>query len=112
MKIRVAPEGRDGVYLCEKNEAVKYVESFPEEQIHNFIMGGPCLLGADWDKESVIEEINRSERIAILTGDALKDNYRHSLSVISNNKLYMFDIGEITDKDLEIVSMEEINQGE
>ncbi len=104
MKIKVKPEGRDGVYLCEKEEAIKYVKSFPEEQIHNFITSGLALLGAGWKKDSVIKEINRSERVAILTGDALKQNFRHSLSVISNNKLYLFDIGEITDKDLEINS--------
>ena len=60
------------------------------------------MTGADWDKNSVIEKIKQSERIAILTGISLKNNLRHSLSMIVENKLYMFDIGEITEKDLDI----------
>ena len=106
MDIRVRPEGREDVYLVEKKDIIKWLKKYREKKIHNFIGAGPMAIGADWDKGSVIEKIKRSDRIAILTGEALKGNLRHALSVIAKNKLYMFDIGEITETDLDII-MEE-----
>ena len=103
-KIKVKPEGRDGVWLIDTVEALKLVNNFPDEMIHNFLPGAFGVIGADWDKESVIEKINNSERVGLLTGDALKQNYRHALSVIEKNKLYMFDVGEITERDLQVLA--------
>ena len=95
MKIKATPEGREGVWTVEKAA---------EEYIHNIIPAGGMMLGADWNKESVIDEINKSERIAIMTGDSLRNNLNHSLWVITENKLYLFDIGKITDADIEIAA--------
>ena len=105
-KLKVTPEGREGVYLCEKADIIQWLNENSFELIHNFI-AGQILLGCDWELESVIEEINNSQRIGVLTGDAQRGNMRHALLVISGNKLYMFDIGEIKEEDLEIDS----NQG-
>ena len=61
---------------------------------------GSVMLGIDGSKESTIEDVKKSERLAILTGNSLANNMRHALSVITNNKLKIFDIGEITENDL------------
>jgi len=103
MRLKVKPEGREGVYLCEKEDIIQWLNESGLELIHNYIAGGPCMIGCDWDLESVIEEINKSVRIGILTGDAQRGNMRHALSVISGNQLYMFDIGEIKEEDLEVI---------
>jgi hypothetical protein len=102
-KIKVKKEGRDGVYTCEKKDVIKWLEQSDLDLIHNYA-GNRCsiMIGADWTKLQVIEEINESQRIGILTGSALAGNIRHGLSVITGNKLEMFDIGEITGDDLEI----------
>ena len=103
MKIKVKKEGREGVYLVEKEEIKKYLKNEGYEMIHNYpAPTGGMLIGADHSLESVLEDIDKSERIAILTGSAGLNNMGHSLSVIIENKLELFDIGEITEKDLEI----------
>ena len=102
-KIKVEPEGREGVYTCKKEDIVEWLKKNNMDMIHNY--GGnsaPFMIGADWGKSQVIAEINRSSRIGILTGSALSNNLRHGLSVITGDKLEMFDIGEITDDDLDI----------
>ena len=70
------------------------------DYIHNFIQGGDTFLGCDWEKEMVIGRVRSADRLGILTGQSLNRNMRHALSVISGNKLYMFDIGEISESDL------------
>ena len=100
-KIKATPEGRDGVWNVGKADILDWLKQYPENLIHNFIPNGSLMLGCDYTKESVVDEINKSERIAILTGDSLKVNMNHSLSVIVDNKLTIFDIGEITDADIE-----------
>ena len=99
-KIKVKPEGREGVWLAEKESVVDFLLDYEFDKIHNMIPTGSMMLGADWSKESVIEEVERSERVAIMTGEASKHNLNHSLSVISKNELYIFDIGEITESNL------------
>jgi len=102
-KIRVKKEGRKNVWLVEKEEIVRWLNENWRGNIHNFLPASFGVVGADWPKKSVIREIKKSERIAILTGDHQKENFRHALSVIVYNELKMFDIGEITEKDLKII---------
>jgi hypothetical protein len=102
-KIKVKPEGRKGVYTCEREDIIEWLEQSGIDTFHNYNgSSGPLMIGADWEKSEVIKEINKSDRIGILTGSALSNNLRHGLSVITGNKLEMFDIGEITDYDLDI----------
>ena len=102
MKIKVKPEGRAGVWIPEKESVVDFIKNLEGDTVHNMLPTGGLMLGADYSKKSTIGAINRSERIAILTGDAAKGNLRHALSLITNNELSMFDIGEITRNDLYI----------
>ena len=103
MRLKVTPEGREGIYLVTKEDMIEWLEENGLETIHNYIPG-QVMIGCDWGLEEVIKEINKSERLGILTGEALQDNMRHALSVISNNQLKIFDIGEIKEEDLEIIS--------
>ncbi len=101
MKIKATPEGRDGVWNVEKADILNWLKQYPENSIHNFLPNGSLMLGCDYTKKMVIDEIKKAERIAILTGDSLKGNFNHALSVIVDNKLTVFDIGVITDADIE-----------
>ena len=102
MKIKVTPEGREGIYLVTKEDIIEWLEESGLETIHSFLPAHGLMLGCDCELSDVIEEINRSERLGILTGEAFMGNGRHALSVISNNQLKMFDIGEIKEEDLEV----------
>lgn len=99
--IKVKPEGREGVYLITKEEALRVVEEYKGEEIHHQFQGGSMIIGADWDKRDVIEIINKSERLAILTAPNM--TIGHHLVVIANNERNAFDIGKITIKDLEVL---------
>ena len=102
-RIKVKPEGRKGVYTCEKSDIIEWLKKSEMDMIHNYSgVNGVMLLGADWSKLQVIEQVSNSDRIGILTGNALIGNLRHGLSVITGMTLEMFDIGEITEDDLEI----------
>ena len=102
MKIKVTPEGRDGVWLPEKEGLIDFLTGYDSEYIHNFIQGGNVFLGCDWEKQMVIDRVRSADRLAVLTGNSLMRNMRHALSVISGNKLYMFDIGELSEAGLTI----------
>lgn len=102
IKIKVKPEGREGVWLIEKQEAINLINNIEWEEIHHCIGGGIGLFGADWEKVEVINTIKKAERIALLTGKSLQNNLNHALAVIKDNELNMFDIGEITVEQLEI----------
>ena len=102
MKIKVKPEGRDGVWIADKASVVDFLQSYDEDMIHNINPSGSFMTGADWSKESVIEEAENAERIAVLTGNSLRHNMNHALSIITSNELKMFDIGEITEQDLSV----------
>lgn len=101
IKIKVKPEGREGVWLIEKTEAINLVNKVTWEKIHCYI-GDGVFFGADYKKSSVIKAIKKAERIALLTGKSLQNNLNHALAVIKDNELNMFDIGEITVEQLEI----------
>ena len=101
-KIKVKPEGREDVWLIEKEEAIKLIRKFPAKEIHNFIATRNLPIGCNWKKSSVIKTIKQAESIGILTGMKRRNNLNHSLSVIKDNKLYMFNIGEITTDDLDV----------
>ncbi len=100
MKIKVKPEGRAGVWTADKDSVVDFLMNYEHEEIHNFLPGGGMMIGCDFSKSEAIKQVKDAERLAILTGESLVGNMRHALSVIVDNKLSMFDIGEITESDL------------
>ena len=102
MKISVQPEGREGVYLPDRESLKAWIVDKGFEYIHSYIDGGPFVIGADHDPASVLDDIDSGERLAILTGDAARGNLGHALAIIRNNKLEMYDIGEVTKDDLDL----------
>jgi hypothetical protein len=102
-KIRVTPEGREGVWNAEKESLKAFIRATGWEAIHNFTPTGFAMIGADHDVESVLEDIDRAERLGILTDGQERTNLGHALAIIINNRLECFDIGKITRDDLEIV---------
>ena len=104
-KIKVIPEGRDGIYVPDKASLIDWIEDYPHDTIHCFVPMQFGAIGADWDRESVVEAIRRAERLAILTGQSFAHNLKHALSVIvktdRGEELKMFDIGDV-EEDLEI----------
>lgn len=102
-KIRVVAEGREGVWLAEKESVVGFLKNYKEEIHHmNTALKG-IIIGADWDRGSVIENVEKANKVAIMTGEAFKHNMRHALAVVSD-ELDIFDIGDVTKEQLEIVN--------
>lgn len=97
-KIHVTNEGREGAYLITKEEATRVVTEYPGEEIHHQFQNPPMFLGADHSKEDVLEDIQKAEKLAIIT----EPNFtmRHHLVLIFDNKRHAYDIGEVKTSDL------------
>lgn len=100
--LKVKPEGREGVYIADKESLIDFLLNYESDVIHNQKQSGFMVLGADHDKDSVIDDVRNAKRLAILTDSAYRHNMKHALAVISDDGLSMFDIGEITANDLMI----------
>lgn len=100
MKIAVEPEGREGVWLPDAASLKTWIVAQEFDAIHNMLTSGPMMLGADHDVADVLADIDRADRLGILTGDAQKGNLGHALAIITNNAMEMYDIGPITEDDL------------
>ena len=111
MKIKVKKEGRENIFLVTKEDITKYIQKKKLKTIHNFtcIGNSSIITGADYDTKSVLQNIDTAERLAILIGSAQSENMNHALAVIKNNKLLIFDIGKITEDNLEILESESSN---
>ncbi len=103
VKIRAIPEGRPGIWIPEKESLKAFIQSRGWEKIHNFITSSRLMIGADHDVESVLEDIDRAEWLALLTEGQERTNMGHALALITNNKLECYDIGKITRDDLSLL---------
>lgn len=101
MKIKVLPEGREGIYLVTKEEAIEFVEGLDQDEIHCHLGHIGVLVGADWPKTDVTKLLNDPGRAAILVGNVM--HFDHQLVVLSMNDRYAFDVGQITEDDLEVI---------
>ena len=104
-KITVEPEGRKNIWVAEKESLKKWIKEKEFKQIHNFKAGGQIIIGADHEVESVFEDIDNAERIAVFTDE--DENMGHSLAIVIDNQLECFDVGVITKKDLSIKKNDE-----
>ena len=98
MKIKVKPEGRENIWLADKDSLKKWIKSKKFEMIHNFTPSGNMIIGADHEIDSVLKDIDNADRLAIFTGP--NANMGHARAIITNEKLECYDIGTITKKDL------------
>lgn len=108
MTIKAKPEGRKGIYLPDKESLKAFVAALEQEQIHCFMPGGGMYLGADWSKESVLNEIDKAVRMGLCLEESGSDSMGHMLALIvevedgKRERLQIYDIGKITEADLEI----------
>ena len=61
-----------------------------KDQIHTFYNMPFGLLGADWSKEDIIEELNKSDKIEI-TGECAR-SMNHGLAVYNDDAILQSDI--------------------
>lgn len=102
MKIKVKPEGRKDIWIpTSKSNLKKWIRSKKFAQIHNFIPSELFMIGADHSVESVLKDIDKADRFAVFTD--ISANMGHSLALIHNEKLECYDIGKLTENDLEII---------
>lgn len=99
-KIKVKPEGRKDIWIPEKTSLKKFIVAKRLENIHNIMpmVYKDIIIGADHDVKSVLEDIDRADRLAIFTDKEI--NYKHSLALIYKNELQCYDIGNIKEKHL------------
>jgi hypothetical protein len=97
-KIKAKAEGRENIWIPEKESLKAWIKNKKFEQIHNFIPSGNIILGADHSVESVLKDIDNADRIAVFTNGV--GNMGHALSIIKDEKLECYDIGELNDKDI------------
>ena len=106
IKLKVKKEGRKGIYIPEKEDLKEFIKARKFDVIHNFIAGGMMFIGADHDVESVMKDIDKAERIGILTKEAGSMNMGHALTLILKDERgqrhELYDIGEVEDKHLDI----------
>lgn len=104
MKIKVKPEGREQMWVPEKDSLTDFIYKYNSEIIHSIRQSGYMIIGADWSKGDLLQLISKAERFALLEGDKRNHNMGHSLAIIEDNKLIIFDIGEITKDQLEVIA--------
>lgn len=106
LKIAVTTEGREGVYLPDRDSLKAWIEAQEFEAIHNFVATGAMMLGADHSVESVLADIDKAERVGVLTGASQAGNFGHALALVLKDgrgeRLEMYDIGPVTDDDLDV----------
>lgn len=109
VKVKVKPEGREGIYLATPAQACKFIDQLGYKHIHNFLANddSSMIIGADWSVKSVKELLNKKGvRIAFITSnEGVFANHR--LVVVDGYDRNIFDIGEITDEDFEINPLNE-----
>jgi len=77
--------GQYGLWIPEKESVIDFLNNFNDTHIHNMLPNGGTILGCDFSKEETIKQIKEMQ---------------HALAVIIDNKLSLFNIGEIEESDL------------
>lgn len=97
-KVKVTPEGREGLYLVSPDEIIAHLEKADFEQVHTFRGDWPLLIGADWEKDSVIEFLKTADKIAF----TFPHQVLHALVGVAGENRVLFDIGEIDESLMDI----------
>ena len=80
------------IFITKKEDIISYVKARKQKYIHCIIPSGGIMLWADWSTESLVEHLDNADRMSILIGNAKSNNRGHSLAVITDGTLYIFDI--------------------
>ena len=104
MKIKVKRSITEGVFVVNKEEVTKYIKSLKFKSIHVINPDSSLFVNYDHTVENALIKINEADSLAVLTGNASRNNLEHNLSVVKDNKLLLFDIGNV-EKDLDITEL-------
>ena len=100
MQIKAKKEGRPNIYIPDKQSLKDFINNKKFDVIHNFIPAGNMMLGADHSVKSVLEDIDKSDRLALFTDNS---NMGHSLALIYKEKLECYDIGKVEEDDIILI---------
>ena len=106
MKIKVKQSVTEGVFLVEKKEIVKYLKGSSLKSIHVINPNSSLFANYDYTVENALKKIDEADSLAVLTGKASTNNLEHNLSVVKDDKLLLFNIGNV-EKDLDIIELSE-----
>lgn len=98
MKIKVKRSFTEGVFLVEKKEITKYINASKLKNIHVINPNSSLFANYDYTIENALKKIDEADSLAIVTGRAAKNNLDHNLSVVKNDSLLIFNIGDVEKK--------------
>jgi hypothetical protein len=65
-----------------------------DETIHTYVTGGPCLIGADWDRSEIVSLLNNAPEKGIELAGEMATAMGHRLAVLqmhpATNGHYVF----------------------
>lgn len=102
LKIDVSREGREDIFIPSRESLITWLRNKNFKEVPHMHSGNHVMIGTDWSLNETIEMIGKGDKIGLLVGMRATKNMSHSLSVIYMRELHMFDIGAITEEDLDI----------
>ena len=98
MKIKVKRSITEGVFLVDKKEITKYIKESDLESIHVINPNSSLFTNYDYTIENTLKKIDEANSLAIVIGKASRNNLGHNLSVVKDNTLLLFNIGDVEEK--------------
>jgi hypothetical protein len=98
MKIKVKRSITEGVFLVDKKEITKYIKDSDLKSLHVINPNSSLFTNYDCTVENALKKIDEADSLAIVTGRAAENNLGHSLSVVKNDDLFLFNIGDVAEK--------------
>lgn len=99
-RVKVIPEGREGIYIVEPQEICGHIESANVETIHGFRGDWPVLVGADWPKQAVIKFLREADKVAFV----FPHQVAHAISAVRGYDRVLFDVGEVDESLMEVAT--------
>ena len=97
INVRKEKTPRDNVFICSDSESlIKFIKKNTKKHIHSF----RGSIGCDWSQDSVIELLEKADYANDDIAITLPAQMGNSLATRVNNELILFDIGEVSLKQL------------
>ena len=97
INVRKEKTPRDSVFICSDSASlIKFIKKNTKKHIHSF----QGFIGCDWSQDSVIELLEKADYANDDIAITLPAQMCHSLATRVNNELILFDIGEVSLKQL------------
>ena len=102
-KIKCLSVHQPNVYKADKESLKDYIISLNIQTIHNYIQGSFTMIGADHDLDSVLSDIEKYDP-HIITNLAQTNFLNHSLRIVIDGSINMYEIGEISQDQIELIN--------